>query len=448
MGQNRGMSLAQQQPRDAAGTPGSVGKSDGAGTPGSVGSNWAGNYRYRASRLLEPTDAAEVAALVRRGTPLRALGSRHSFSDIADTTGDLVSLDRFPAEPQLDEAAGSVTIAPSTRYGDLAATLQSAGWALHNLASLPHISVAGAVATGTHGSGDRNGTLATAVSAIEFVDGTGERVRLARGDADFDGAVVALGALGIVTRLTLDIQPTFDVRQDVFERLPWSIALDQFDEVTASAYSVSLFTNWLGDTIGSVWLKTRMDAAAPPAHLFGAPRQSTELHMLPEMPAINTTQQSGIPGPWSDRLAHFRMGFTPSNGDELQSEYIVPRANIRHALEALRAIGPRIEPLLLITELRTMAADKLWLSGAFATDAVGVHFTWKMMPEDVAALLPDIEAILLPLGARPHWGKVFAATAEQLEPLYPRLGDFRTLARPHDPDGIFGNDFLARKIGL
>jgi xylitol oxidase len=413
-----------------------------------AGQNWAQSHSFGAESVQRPADAAETRELILRGGPVRALGTRHSFTDLADTVGRLISVERFATDLVIDQGAQTASFAPGIRYGDLATRLQDRGWALHNLASLPHISVAGAVATGTHGSGDRNPNLSAAVAAVEFIDGTGELVRLSRGDSDFDGAVVSLGALGIVTRVTLDIEPTFDVRQDLFDNLPWDAALTHFDEITSSAYSVSLFHNWIGETIGQVWLKSRMDAPAPPTELFGATPQTVEEHMIPDQPASNTTQQGGVPGPWNDRLAHFKLGFTPSNGDELQSEYLVPRRNIRAALTALREIGPSIAPLLLITEIRTMTADRLWLSGAYETDAVGVHFTWKKLPTEVGELLPTIEAILLPLDARPHWGKVFAAGVDQLAPLYPRFDDFRTLVAKYDPDGIFGNGFLSRKLGL
>ena len=413
-----------------------------------AGSNWAESHSYRAAGIARPADAAEVRELVLAGGPVRALGSRHSFSDLADTSGRLISLDRFAADLVIDEDAQTASFAPGLRYGDLATLLQARGWALANLASLPHISVAGAVATSTHGSGDRNGTLSTSVAALEFIDGTGELVRLARTDPDFDGAVVSLGALGIVTRITLDIEPTFDVRQDLYDALPWDAALENFDAITSSAYSVSLFTHWVGDDISIAWLKSRMDAAAPPEELFGAVRQTVNEHMLPNQPATNTTQQAGVPGPWNDRLAHFKLGFTPSNGDELQSEFLVPRAHVLPALAAMRELGERIAPLLLVTEVRTMRADQLWLSGAYGTDAVGIHFTWKKLQSEVNALLPEIESQLLPLGARPHWGKVFAAEADQLAPLYPRFDDFRALVGKYDPNGVFRNDFLARKLGL
>lgn len=414
--------------------------------PYDAGENWARNYRYRASSLARPTSVEEVQGIVAAADRVRALGSRHSFNDLADTTGTLLSLERIDAPPVVDEAARTVTVDGGARYGDVATALQDAGWALHNLASLPHISVAGAVATGTHGSGDGNGTLAAAVAAVEIVTANGEITTLRRGEPDFDGAVVSLGALGVVTRVTLDIEPTFDVRQDLYDGLSFSALLADFDAVTSSAYSVSLFTDWLGDTVGTTWLKTRADAAEPPERLFDAVRQPTGRHMLPDQPVTNVTQQGGVVGAWNDRLAHFKLGFTPSNGDELQSEYLVPRRNAVEAIEAVRALGSRIAPLLLVTELRTMRADRLWLSGAYETDAVGIHFTWKPLEAEVRALLPDIEALLLPLGARPHWGKVFTAGRDAIDALYPRLGDFRALAARLDPDRKFSGPFLERVV--
>jgi xylitol oxidase len=413
-----------------------------------AGQNWARSHSYGAGVVHRPADAGELHELILRGDQVRALGSRHSFTDLADTSGSLISLDRFEPDLVIDEEARTASFSAGIRYGDLATALNDRGWALHNLASLPHISVAGAVATGTHGSGNRNGNLATAVAGIEFIDGTGSLVRLNRSDADFDGAIVAVGALGIVTRITLDIEPAFEVRQDLYRDLPWDVLLSRFDEVTSSAYSVSLFVSWLGETVDIAWLKSRTDAPVPPTEFFGATWQTSNQHMLPGQTATNTTEQRGVPGPWNDRLAHFKLEFTPSNGDELQTEYLLPRSNAVQAFEALRAIGPKIEPLLMVTELRTMAADRLWLSGAYDQETVGIHFTWKMLPTEVGALLPEIESLLLPLGGRPHWGKVFAAEIDAIEHLYPRLNDFYALANRYDPHGLFRNSFLVRKLGL
>jgi len=272
---------------------------------------------------------------------------------------------------------------------------------------------------------------------------------VARGDADFDGSVVALGALGVVTAVTLDVEPTYDVRQDVFTGLGWEALSEHVDTITSSAYSVSLFTRWTDVGIDQVWLKGRVGDAStvPPRELFGALAATSTLHMLEGGETAAITEQGGVPGPWLDRLPHFRMEFTPSRGEELQSEYLLPREHTLEAVERLRALADVVAPVLMVTELRTVAADAHWLSSSYGHDVVGVHFTWVRDVERVYAVLPLVEAALLPLGARPHWGKCFTAGAAQLAPIYPRLGDFRALRGRVDPQGKFGNAFLDRVIG-
>jgi len=314
------------------------------------------------------------------------------------------------------------------------------------MASLPHISVAGAIATGTHGSGDRTGSLAAAVAGLDLVTADGKRRTVERGQDDFAGHVVALGALGVATHVTLDVEPTYDVRQDLYTDLPWDVAVAHFDELTSSAYSVSLFTDWASGRVGQVWLKGRGDDA--PADLWGAARATATLHMLAGADTAAVTRQGGVAGPWNRRLPHFRMEFTPSRGEELQSEYLVPRAQAVEAIERLRELASAFEGLLQVTEVRTIAADDLWLSGAYGGDAVGLHFTWVRDVPGVYAVLPRIEEALLPLGARPHWGKCFVATAEQLRPAYPRIDDFHALAERADPSRKFRNAFLERHVGL
>ncbi|MEV4621532.1 FAD-binding protein [Asanoa sp. NPDC049573] len=404
--------------------------------------NWAGNHRYAAARLSRPASVAEAQELVAGADRVRPLGTRHSFSGIADTPGLLLSTADLPADLTVDEAAGSVTVGGGARYGDVAVALDARGWALATMASLPHISVAGAVATGTHGSGDRTGSLAAGVRAVEVIgpDGTLRTVR--RGEPDFAGSVVALGALGVVTRVTLDAEPSYVVRQAVYRDLPWSLVDTDFDALTGAAYSVSLFVDWAGDRIAQVWLKSRADL---PDELFGVRAADEPVHMLAGAPTAAVTGQQGVPGPWHERLPHFRLAFTPSRGEELQSEYLVPRAAVHEAFAALRPLGPRIAPVLQISEIRTVAADDLWLSPAYGTDVVGVHFTWVKDTERVFALLPDIEAALLPLGARPHWGKCFATT--DVAASYPRMADFRALRARVDPAGKFGNALVDALVG-
>jgi alditol oxidase len=405
---------------------------------------WAGTYTFTAPRLVEATSVEQVQDAVRgRAGAVRALGTRHSFNDLADTDGTLVTVTGIPADPQLDEAARTVTVGGGIRYGDLALWLEQHGWALHNMGSLPHISVAGATATGTHGSGDTLGTLSTAVRALEFVDARGELHTVSATDADFAGYVVHLGAIGIVTRVTLAVEPTYDVRQDAYAGVPWETLLGDLDAVTGSAYSVSVFARWTDEGV-AVIRKTRIadDTADLPQTWLGAGRLLT-----PIIESDAWTEQGGVPGPWLNRMPHFRLESTPSVGDEIQSEYFVARSDGADALRAVRALGARIDPHLVVTELRTAASDDLWLSGGHGRDTLAIHFTWHPHPDAVAGLLPDIERALAPFGARPHWGKWHAFDAERLAAVHPRLSDARELFARLDPDGVFANSHL-RRLGL
>ncbi|HEV7185859.1 MAG TPA: D-arabinono-1,4-lactone oxidase [Leifsonia sp.] len=406
--------------------------------------NWAGNFEYGAP-IAHPETIAELRDIVVGAKSVRALGSRHTFNALADDAELLVSTAGLPPQIRVDEGASTVTVGGGVRYGDLARVLQESGWALHNLASLPHISIAGAIATATHGSGDRNGNLASAVSGLRILKADGEEVALNRGDVGFDGAVVSLGALGVVTEVTLDIRPTFSVRQRLFENLPWDAVTGHLDAITSSAYSVSLFTTWDEDAVSLAWLKERDgDTTSVESDFFGARALTEARHMIPTMDVRNTTEQLGVLGPWSERLAHFRFEFTPSNGEEIQSEYLVPRARAVEAIEAVRAVAPAIAPLLQVTEIRTVAADELWLSSAYGTDVVGLHFTWFRDQAGVEAVLPLLEDALLPLGARPHWGKVYLDREGMVPSLYPKLADFRELVGRYDPSGKFRNAFVDR----
>ena len=421
----------------------------GQGKSSVAGRNWAGNYEFTARELRVPGSVDELQNLVRASPRIRAVGTRHSFNDLADSAGTLVSLVDLDPEVRLDTARMTVSVAAGTRYGVLAAWLNGQGFALHNMGSLPHISIAGAIATGTHGSGNALGTLASAVSGLQLVTGGGELLEVDRAHPEFDGMVVSLGALGIVTRVTLDIQPTFDVRQDVYAALPWDVALAEFEALTSSAYSVSLFTDWRGETLQSAWFKTRLaagDSGSMPSTMFGALAATTETSLAEG--ENNTTVQGGIPGPWSERLPHFRLDSTPSNGDEIQTEYFVDRRQASAALAAVRALREQIAPHLLISELRTVAADELWLSPANGRPSLAIHFTWKNEPDAVARLAPQIQAALAPFNARPHWGKSNTMIAADVAPLYPRLPEFTALAERLDPAHQFRNAYLERVLGL
>ena len=398
--------------------------------------NWAGNVEFGASRFEEPTTLAELQALVAREPRIRAVGTAHSFSDIADTSGVHVSVARLAGDVEIDADRQVARVPGGLRYGDLARALQTRGWALGNIASLPHISVAGTVATGTHGSGDRNPTLSAAVRGLDLVLASGDRHRLDVGDPAFEGAVVALGALGVVTTVDLAVEPAFDVRQYVVDGVSHAAVLADLDAAFGAAYSVSLFTTWGPDLVGQIWMKRRDDTDGPwPGGGFlGGTLADGPRHPLPGHDAIHCTEQGGVAGPWHERLPHFRLEFTPSSGDELQTEYLVPRAEAAGLLRDLEALAPRIHPLLHVSEIRTMAADRLWLSGAYGRDTVGIHFTWQKRPE-VLGLLPELDEVLGARGGRPHWGKLFAVDPADLAARYPRFADFADLARHLDPDG-------------
>ncbi|CAN5700708.1 FAD-binding protein [soil metagenome] len=410
--------------------------------------NWAGNYEFRAARVHRPSSVEETQEIVAGVGKARALGTRHSFNAIADSSEDLISTERLDRIVSIDRDRRTVTVEGGLPYGRLCQTLDAEGFAIPNLASLPHISVAGAVATATHGSGERNGNLSTAVSALEIVTADGGFVRLSREvDGDrFAGAVVGLGGLGVVVGVTLDLEPAFTMRQWVYEGLSFELAVEHLDEIEASGYSVSLFTGWSGPDIDQVWVKRREEAGDPPATLFGARLAPDHRHPIPGVSAENCSPQMGVSGPWYARLPHFRMEFTPSNGEELQAEYIVAREHAGAALREIDGLRERIAPYLHTSEIRTVAADDLWMSPSYRRDSLCIHFTWKPEWETVRALLPVIEERLAPFDARPHWGKLFTMPGSRIAGLYPRMDDFRDLLRIYDPEGKFRNAYLDETV--
>jgi xylitol oxidase len=409
--------------------------------------NWAGNLRYRATSLHTPTSLDELRLIVRASPKIRPLGTRHSFNSIADSEHELVSLSQMPKQVEIDSSRQVVSVGGGVRYGDLCVELHRQGLALHNLASLPHISVAGACATATHGSGDCNGNLATAVSAMEIVTAVGDLAQIA-GD-EIHGTAVHLGALGVVNRLELNVGPTYAMRQVVYENLAMGELIANFDAITSSAYSVSLFTDWRAANMDQVWIKEKLspgEESEPPADLFGAVRASGPMHPLAAMSADNCTEQMAIAGPWHARLPHFRMEFTPSSGDEVQSEYLVPRENAIAALQAIYALREKVALLLQVSEIRTVAADTMWMSPCYKRNCVAFHFTWQNDWGGVSALLPELESAIADFEARPHWGKLFTSSPAKMGRLYPRITDFRKLAHRYDPSGKFRNAFLNRYV--
>ena len=413
--------------------------------------NWAGNLEYSTENLYSANSLAEVREFVKKQSRLKVLGTRHCFNNIADSTYNLLSLRAMDKVVGLDPAARTVTVEAGMSYGQLCPYLDSQGFALHNLASLPHISIAGACTTATHGSGVKNGNLATAASALEILTADGELVKLSRqNDGEtFRGAVVGLGALGVITKVTLDIQPTYMMRQYVYENLPLSQMKEHFDAIESSAYSVSLFTDWQKQRLNEIWIKSRVEpgqAFDATPEFFGAKLATKNLHPIAELSAENCTEQMGVPGPWYERLPHFRMGFTPSAGKELQSEFFVPRQHAIEAILAVERLRDQVTPHLMISEIRTIAADHFWMSPCYQQPSVAIHFTWKQDWPAVSQLLPVIERELAPFKARPHWGKLFTMSPLQLKSSYEKLAEFIQLSKKFDPQGKFRNAFLERNV--
>jgi xylitol oxidase len=407
--------------------------------------NWSGNIDYGAARFHEPRSLEELQQIVHGSRRIKALGSCHSFNSIADTDGDLVSMRSLQRPLSLDRENSTVTVAAGATYGGLFEPLHREGFALKNLAALPHISVGGAIATATHGSGDGNRNLSSSVAAIEFVSADGELVRLSREDGErFRGAVVHLGAIGLLTRVTLDVVPTFDVVQHVYRRLEHAALEANFDAILATAFSVSVFTNWRDPRFTQVWLKSRVGAAEalPTGDFFGASPADRNVHPVITEEATCCTPQMGSVGPWYERLLHFKMGFQPSTPSELQTEYFVPRRHGVAALHELHGLRDELAPVLQISEIRTVKADDLWMSTAYGEDRVAFHFTWRKDWPGVARVLPMIERCLTPYEVLPHWGKLTTMPAATLQAHCPRLQEFRRLAAEYDPEGVFRNDYL------
>lgn len=415
--------------------------------PGSRLQNWAGNYTYGSARLHTAHSIEEAIGLVKTHRRLKVLGTRHCFNHIADSKDNLISLAPLNKIASLDKENNTVTVEAGVRYGELATWLNERGYALHNLASLPHISVVGGCATATHGSGMQNGSLSTAVQALELITASGEVVTLSRDNdkEQFPGAVVHLGGLGVVTKITLDIQPAFQVRQYVYQNLPMRQLEKHFETIMSAGYSVSLFTGWRNKNIDEVWIKSREGeerAWGRDSSFFGATAATQKLHPIGQMPAENCTEQMGVPGPWQERLPHFRMGFTPSSGTELQSEYFVPLDKSYEAIQAIGRLHEKIAPHLLISEIRCIAPDDLWMSPCYRQACTAIHFTWQQDWPAVSRLLPQIEEALAPYNARPHWGKLFTMTHGRIKERYEKLPAFQQLLKQYDPGGKFRNDYL------
>jgi len=241
------------------------------------------------------------------------------------------------------------------------------------------------------------------------------------------------------------VVPAFEVRPDVYLNLPVAQLEAHFEEIVDSAYSVSLFTDWQNERVNQVWVKRHSaggDSGETAPALFEATPAPRQIHPIASLPAEACTAQLGVPGPVLRSMPHFRIDELRSSGAELQAEYFVPRQHAVAALRAVTALHEQIAPLLMISEVRTIAADNLWMSPCYQQACVAIHFTWKLNWEGVRQLLPEIEAQLAPFDARPHWGKLFTMAPARLHSLYQKLPDFQRLLTSYDPQGKFRNPFL------
>lgn len=404
--------------------------------------NWSKNVDFNDRGYLQPESLAELQELVRSNAKLRARGTAHCFNEIANTSSYAINLSKMPQTIEINPESNSVTVAAGLKYGELAPVLHQQGWALNNLASLPHISIAGSISTGTHGSGIKNQNLANQVLSLELVTAEGELRHIDRANPAFNALVVGLGLGGIVYQYELKIEPTFEIRQVIYPEIPLDVLQRGFDQIMGTAYSVSYFTDWGSEQVGNLWCKFRHGEVIPES-IGGSAKADKKYHPIPSVDPVACTDQLGEPGYWHERLSHFKLDFTPSVGEEIQTEFFVDRKDAAAAIEAVSKLGAEISPLLWITELRTIAADDLWLSGAYQRDTLAIHFTWKKL-EAIYPVIEKVEAALRPFNYRPHWGKVFTADAQYLKSVYPKMSEFKALVEALDPTKKFENSFTRR----
>lgn len=410
--------------------------------------NWGRNVKYLAREVVRVREVEEVARVVRENKRVRVLGTRHSFNRVADTDGVLVDVSGM--RRCWDGGAG-VRVEPGVTYGQLGEELEGRARGIENYPSLPHVCVGGAVQTGTHGSGTKN--LSTQVSEVAVVTASGEVRRVKAGDVEFNGSVVSLGLLGVVVELNLITQPYRHIVQEVYTDVSLEELREGYGELIGGAnplerpYSVSLFTKWMNGVVDQVWVKRRVDRGwREPAMLRGK-KSAKKLHPIREVDPEFCTEQ-GVAGPAHERLPHFKMEFEPSSaGAELQSEYFVSRQDVGAVMAVMGEIGPQLQECLMVSEVRSVDRDELWMSPCYGRDSVGIHFTWRPREAEVFSLLKEVvEPALRPFAPRPHWGKVFVMEPAEVMSRYERLGDFRALCQRWDPEGKFRNSFTRRYI--
>ena len=404
--------------------------------------NWSGNIEYRPADIARPESISVLQKVVAGASKVRAYGSGHSFNTLADTDGTLIAFSEFDKNIEIDSSKMLVRVPAGVRYGEVAPKLHANGFALKNMGSLPHITVVGATSTGTHGSGVGNKNLSGSIAEIELILATGDAITLDQ--PELPAARVALGSIGIIHHLTLDIVPTYDVAQTVYFDLPFVQLISNLDAILSAGYSVSVLSMWGDEFVDQVWVKSKIgtNPVLSQNEWFGAKLATRKSNPIREADSAAATEQFGLPGPWFERLPHFKLDFTPSFGDELQTEYFIDRKDAPAALNAIYKIRKELSELIMVCEMRTVAQDENWLSEAYGRETFVFHFTWRPNIPAVEKLLLKIEASLEPFMARPHWGKVFTNTAFDFSSLYPKFNSFLTYRSTYDPSRKFVNKLL------
>ena len=404
--------------------------------------NWSGNIEYRPADIARPESISVLQKVVAGASKVRAYGSGHSFNTLADTDGTLIAFSEFDKNIEIDSSKMLVRVPAGVRYGEVAPKLHANGFALRNMGSLPHITVVGATSTGTHGSGVGNKNLSGSIAEIELITATGDAITLDQ--SELPAARVALGSIGIIHHLTLDIVPTYDVAQTVYFDLPFVQLISNLDAILSAGYSVSVLSMWGDEFVDQVWVKSKIgtNPVLTQNEWFGAKLATRKSNPIREADSAAATEQFGLPGPWFERLPHFKLDFTPSFGEELQTEYFIDRKDAPAALNAIYKIREELSELIMVCEMRTVAQDENWLSEAYGRETFVFHFTWRPNIPAVEKLLLKIEASLEPFKARPHWGKVFTNNAFDFSSLYPKFNSFLTYRGTYDPSRKFVNKLL------
>lgn len=399
--------------------------------------NWGGNFNYSTQNIQYPRSVAEVQQIVKNAGKLRVVGSRHSFSKIADSECTMLSTIGLNKIIGINGSIPSVTVQGGLTYTDLLTSLNTAGFALPNLASLAEISVGGAASTNAHGTGVANQALANHIRSMEIVLANGSLLTIGPNDPRLKGMAAGLGAFGVVTQLELKLVPAFNITTYTYVNMPVQNSYENFAALQNMGFGVLLVNMFTApDAWNIAIVYARSDAnntAMLTSNLFGGTLVS------------QTTQPSYLA-----LLSIAQIGLSGVDGNEIQTEYFVPISKAVEAIKAVTAVAnsTNIFPSLATAfVIRTIASDDLWMSEYYGNDTmVAIHFSWQNNVTAVEAVLPQLERAMIPYGARPHWGKMFTMEPEDFLPHYPKVNEFKKLAEQLDPKGKFRNEFLEENV--